>query len=752
MRYATLLKCVLTTVVLACVGETAAQPVNIEPNGTATIVVPKQIECEADGTLKVVTQEVAIERPNLAVTRRPTSVLVETTGMQSPGFVARVEQRVAETGEIDVLVPVKITMTAEGLYQVVTERVRVGAADFVIDGAQARVKWAKTIPVDYSGPWPEGAQAPIDWAACPASVWRNGTEGPWTVEMSRVGPVRGGEAILARPLDVRIVTKFPDGVEEPGAFCRNSRSESVWHLEGSYPSKIDFSLGHPVVAECDVHIGRNATPGHGAFAPGETRQIKIKVRTPVSYQQPTQSSNLRGPGFSLQSSIANPGPLSQLSQTAAAATISAVSSHISSILATSAGTATYDVSFVDTLPDGVNGESTVVLLSPIDYQQFVSTLITRDFIDNESIEEQLLHQALPLGSLPCFVEDAIVNVSSIRAPQSLAAQLFVPQSPAPHFQVDINQSMTWNFDYQRPTGDNERSFAHTLAHEVLHGLGFISRAVATAPLSPSVTCMDVFRMPPRPSGIYIASTFSATSRELTTLTPAVMCTGLGIAERNFPLHNGSLTEPSHWQNPIESGGLCIGVVAPYIIDVTNQCQIDGYLYESDKRALDVIGWNIDLGNEPLPPIRCVLGSPAETTFVRSLTPTFDWQVGSLALWSHLLIMDGPPTGSRPVVFRETFIPNGTSMFTLPSGVLQFGQDYTWTVTAENDAGVAYSDLRLLRVRCPSDFDGNTIVSTQDLFDFISAFSAMNPAADFDGNGAVSTQDLFDFITAWQSGC
>jgi hypothetical protein len=162
MRFPAALKSALTIVVLVCVGSVDAQPVTIELNGTATIVVPKHITCEPDGTLKVVTHEVTIERPNLAVTRRPTGVLMQTSGMQSPGFMARVEQRLAETGEIEVLAPSKITMTAEGAYQVATERVRVGAADYTIDQRRGRatVRWAKMIPVDYSEPQPPRLLSP----------------------------------------------------------------------------------------------------------------------------------------------------------------------------------------------------------------------------------------------------------------------------------------------------------------------------------------------------------------------------------------------------------------------------------------------------------------------------------------------------------------------------------------------------------------------------------------------------------------
>jgi hypothetical protein len=54
--------------------------------------------------------------------------------------------------------------------------------------------------------------------------------------------------------------------------------------------------------------------------------------------------------------------------------------------------------------------------------------------------------------------------------------------------------------------------------------------------------------------------------------------------------------------------------------------------------------------------------------------------------------------------------------------------------------------------CPANFNQVGGVSLQDLFDFLTAWFANDPAADFNHVGGISLQDLFDYLTAWFSGC
>jgi hypothetical protein len=56
------------------------------------------------------------------------------------------------------------------------------------------------------------------------------------------------------------------------------------------------------------------------------------------------------------------------------------------------------------------------------------------------------------------------------------------------------------------------------------------------------------------------------------------------------------------------------------------------------------------------------------------------------------------------------------------------------------------------IPCRAAFNDDGVVSSQDFFDFITAFFALNESADFNGDGAVNSQDVFDFITAFFAGC
>ncbi len=53
--------------------------------------------------------------------------------------------------------------------------------------------------------------------------------------------------------------------------------------------------------------------------------------------------------------------------------------------------------------------------------------------------------------------------------------------------------------------------------------------------------------------------------------------------------------------------------------------------------------------------------------------------------------------------------------------------------------------------CPADFDNSGNLAIADIFAFLNAWFAGDPAADFNGGG-LAVQDIFDFLNAWFSGC
>jgi hypothetical protein len=54
--------------------------------------------------------------------------------------------------------------------------------------------------------------------------------------------------------------------------------------------------------------------------------------------------------------------------------------------------------------------------------------------------------------------------------------------------------------------------------------------------------------------------------------------------------------------------------------------------------------------------------------------------------------------------------------------------------------------------CPADFNASGALSPQDIFDFLSAWFSLAPAADFNASGTITPQDVFDFLNAWFAGC
>jgi hypothetical protein len=65
---------------------------------------------------------------------------------------------------------------------------------------------------------------------------------------------------------------------------------------------------------------------------------------------------------------------------------------------------------------------------------------------------------------------------------------------------------------------------------------------------------------------------------------------------------------------------------------------------------------------------------------------------------------------------------------------------------------AVSGSFVLQAACPPDFNHDSVVNSQDFFDFLTAFFAGGPSADFNVDGIINSQDFFDFLTAFFAGC
>ena len=54
--------------------------------------------------------------------------------------------------------------------------------------------------------------------------------------------------------------------------------------------------------------------------------------------------------------------------------------------------------------------------------------------------------------------------------------------------------------------------------------------------------------------------------------------------------------------------------------------------------------------------------------------------------------------------------------------------------------------------CPADFNGDTIVNSLDVLEFLNAYTANDPRADFNGDTVINSLDVLDFLNAYTAGC
>lgn len=81
------------------------------------------------------------------------------------------------------------------------------------------------------------------------------------------------------------------------------------------------------------------------------------------------------------------------------------------------------------------------------------------------------------------------------------------------------------------------------------------------------------------------------------------------------------------------------------------------------------------------------------------------------------------------------------------GYMTYDQDFARLILLQGDQTW---EMRTYFVGCPSDFNGNNSVNTQDLFDFLQAF--FGAGTDFNGDGNVNSQDFFDYLEAFFTPC
>jgi hypothetical protein len=231
---------------------------------------------------------------------------------------------------------------------------------------------------------------------------------------------------------------------------------------------------------------------------------------------------------------------------------------------------------------------------------------------------------------------------------------------------------------------------------------------------------------------------------------------------------GDARQASHWRDDGYGGGY-IGVMDPDGFNGApgNTPILPNYLSAADIRALDRIGWHIDFGGNDTPADIFTLADPAPGVMPIAgavdvaIPPTFVWEVpspnpGDLPGVSLVVYADamGPndPNGAD-VIFRVDGLT--ASSFTLPAGIVQPGETYSWVTVTFNPWSWSRSGpytFTTVGSSCLADTNNDGIVSPQDFSAWIAAFNTQAPACDQNNDGLCLSNDFASWIQNYNAGC
>jgi hypothetical protein len=112
------------------------------------------------------------------------------------------------------------------------------------------------------------------------------------------------------------------------------------------------------------------------------------------------------------------------------------------------------------------------------------------------------------------------------------------------------------------------------------------------------------------------------------------------------------------------------------------------------------------------------------------------------------VMVGTDTATVP--FPGTW-PTGTLSIGVPGGFDRAVVHYDAAPRRCNDWGPIFlADNMLVTRLCRADYNHDGVLTSQDFFDFLTAF--FSGSADFNGDGRTDSQDFFDFLGVFFAGC
>lgn len=657
-----------------------AQPVELRPGGEAAVTITSGVELDDAGHAKCRTSMLQLPRASDGIAQRPATAPLSTRlgdADARPGLWIAVADPL-DLASRRLTVPARVTLSPTGTYSVSSEAVLIELLPGVarVNGlAFLRAKHLDSVPIDYTIAHP----LPGTCITVPLRAeTRDGTT--FKVAVATIGPVTGGAITAVRPAHVPVGRVMGDGAFVKGLEWRNATDHPLYTLQLRNVNVIKQRQDEtfepmPGVLTRDRSCDPSPCP---PFPPGFREAEPLWSDADVIYSDTAGTARpaLRGPPsqYRLIPTVVTPPP-SAINEVFAQETVDVAAAVLSNLVENTTGTGRCQIDF-QPLAMNTTADTTRAFVL-ITYAQYRIGLEGLASDPGETIEERAMYTALPhTPTCPAFEGGRSGLITHVILPRTLADHFGQIHVSGPDMNVRVNTSAPLHYPFFVPPISGSKDLTTVLAHEFVHGMGFGSLTSRFAtneqpdPQDLDALPVDVFRFAaPSTSAGFVPSDITNRARDMTDA-PGRHPVLVALLGNNawFPMSIGPFGDgngSAHWRERVNPAP-CIGLMNPEEVPA---CRVPGYLWLSDKRALDIIGWNIDIGNEPLAPNPCALVSPAHNAAITTSTPILSWTDDGTGGAFDVAVYQDDPAHPFQVVARQMGISPPATSFVVPLGSL-----------------------------------------------------------------------------------